>query len=126
MADQISMNEDTFHVITSLRSDSQLHSNRTNDEFSADQAPSQFYLFSYHHDRMLAAVSDFSWPVAIQVLDGTAGLAFLEQEVCTHLLQKYGDDGYGSPLKVARSRWKSIITDDCRYVLPYRILERLR
>lgn len=90
-----------FQIFTSLRSDALLLKCLENNKYSfKPPMPSQFYMLSYHRDRMLAAAQAFDWERVAHFLSGDNGLAELDSQIHEHLLSAYGDRNYPKPLKV--------------------------
>jgi hypothetical protein len=59
-------------------------------------------MLSYHHERMLAAATDFGWWQAVKGFksDNNDGLIRFESALETHLQDTYDHPDYPSPLKV--------------------------
>ena len=111
-----SLDPEGVRVITSLRSDSTLLHCKQNHAFSSNAPiPSQFYMLSYHRDRLLAAARDFHWPAASKVLEDNEGMVKLERVLRDALDVEYYDSHCPQPLKVspavAEPGFSSIQTD---------------
>lgn len=89
-----------FEVMTSIRSDAMLKSTPSNQKSRLIDRPSQFYMITYHHDRMLAAATEFGWLQAIRSFASESGVARLESALEQHLHDMYGRTDYPCPLKV--------------------------
>ena len=94
-----------FEVLTSLRYDPLLLSSPLNTALSSDPtSPTGFYMLSYHHARLLAAVSDLGWNRPIELLEGVTnpdeGLPWLTRILTTSVEQCQKSSGTTGPLKV--------------------------
>ena len=119
MRQKESLGPEDIRIITSLRSDSALLHSEQNHAFSKNPpAPSQFYISSYHRDRLLAAARDFQWGPAIKVLEDSDGVAKLEKVLRDALDVEYHDSHYPQPLKassdIAVSVFASMPTDEAQ------------
>ena len=92
-------------IITSIRSDGALLDCEQNNVFSLNGfSPSQFYMFSYHRDRMLATARELQWTQAIEVLDGDDGLHNLMDVLHGALGAHLQDPRYSKPMKASPKR----------------------
>lgn len=94
-----------FEVMTSIRSDAILKSSISNTKLSFMDRPSQFYMISYHYDRMVGAATQFRWFKAVKSFESESGIAQLESALEQHLHDTYGRADYAFPLKVKCHIW---------------------
>ena len=90
----------SFEIMTSIRSDAILKFTPFSPNSSFMERPSQFYMLSYHFDRMLAAANEFCWLQTAKSFGGENGIARLESALKQHLYNTYGNADYPCPLKV--------------------------
>ena len=107
---------DTFEIISTIRSDGYLlHSEEntlTNVIMTSvvGNCPIQFYMLSYHQERLLATAKAFGWKTTFTdkalgsdmtlPLEGLEGFAKLKHLLHIHLRMKYTDYNYSAPLMV--------------------------
>lgn len=97
---------DEFEIISTLRSDEILLYSRENTLVNATipgtlaRSPVQFYMLSYHRDRMMASAAAFGWDTS--PLEGPKGFSDLLHMLHDHLKSEYNDQNYTAPLMV---RW---------------------
>lgn len=90
-----------IEITTSIRSDVTLIESPVNTTLSGTATePCQFYMLSYHRDRMLTTAAEFAWIEAFKVLDGADGLRHFENALHEHLAHAYGDRSHPDPIKV--------------------------
>lgn len=89
-----------FEIMTSIRSDAILKDAALNSKSPKTSQPSQFYMLSYHYDRMLAAATSFGWSQAVKNFKNNNGIVQVEAAMEKHLQDTYGAADYPSPLKV--------------------------
>ena len=95
--------DSSISITTSIRSDTALTKSAINSALSGPTPePCQFYMLSYHRDRMLTTATEFAWTKAYAILDGAKGLHHLKNALREYLARKYGDPNYPQPLKVQR------------------------
>lgn len=90
-----------FDIISTIRSDGILYSSEANTMINAHMGSTrsiQFYMLSYHQERMLVSARAFGWNTdALEGFDGWNRLLHLLHD---HLLLKYKVWDYGAPLMV--------------------------
>jgi len=92
-----------IEITTSIRSDITLTESGVNTTLSGTATePCQFYMLSYHRDRMLSTAAEFAWIEAFKVLDGADGLRLLKNTLHEHLAHTYGDHNHPDRIKVQR------------------------
>lgn len=89
-----------FEVMTTIRSDAILKFSPSNPNSRFMERPSQFYMITYHYDRILAAAIEFRWFRAAKSFASESGVARLESALKQHLLRAHGNTDYPCPLKV--------------------------
>lgn len=96
---------DDFLIISTLRSDIELARNKQNDTFSPNSPrPCQFYMLSFHLDRMLAAARAFGWTKAILKLTLPSALQDLEHDMKAHLQTENAPSELEGALRVQQVR----------------------
>jgi 4-amino-4-deoxychorismate lyase len=74
-----------FELFTSLRFDPLLETNVANREIRRNKLPfAKFYMFPFHHDRLVEAAKQFGWFAIATQLEGSAGLDHLHKELCNY------------------------------------------
>ena len=107
---------DTFEIISTIRSDGNLlHSEEntlTNVIMTSKTGnfPIQFYMLSYHQERLLATAKAFGWKTTFRTkalgsnttapLEGLEAFAKLKQLLHIHLREKYAEWNFSAPLMV--------------------------
>jgi hypothetical protein len=91
--------------MTCLRYDPLLLSSPLNTALSSDPTvPTGFYMLSYHHARLLSAVSALGWNRPIEMLEGQAngeeGLPWLAQLLTNNVEELQKSSGKRESLKV--------------------------
>lgn len=95
---------DGFDIISAIRSDAILlyswQNTWVNAEISgtAARSPAQFYMLSYHLDRMLNAAEEFGWDTS--PLEGPKAFAELLEKLHDHLEREHNDRNHAAPLKL--------------------------
>lgn len=95
---------DTFDIISTIRSDAILLHSEENTRVNATikctlaRSPVQFYMLSYHRDRMLASAKAFGWDTSL--LEGPEAFKGLLDMLYEHLQKKYNSWTYAAPLMV--------------------------
>lgn len=68
-----------FELFTTLLSSGSLAAREENDIVDEGRARHcEFYMLTYHHDRILAAADHFGWTQVSELLSGMKGLSWLE------------------------------------------------
>ena len=93
-----------FNIISTIRSDAILGYSSENSWLDPPingapaRSPAQFYMLSYHRDRMLDAAEAFGRDTS--PLEGPKGLIELSEKLHDHLEREYNDRNFPAPLKV--------------------------
>ncbi|MCJ1282699.1 hypothetical protein MMC26_002024 [Xylographa opegraphella] len=90
-------------IFTTLRSDALLLThplNRFSPTSPSPPSPSQFYLLSYHRDRLLCAAQQFNFQPAIKLLSTPSSLSTLQSALEQHLLHTYSSRTHPSPVRI--------------------------
>lgn len=93
-----------FLIISTIRSDAILLGSQQNTRVNATinstlaRSPIQFYMLSYHRDRMLASAKAFGWDTS--PLEGPQAFKLLLNMLHDHLHSKFNGRTYIAPLMV--------------------------
>ncbi|CAD6567152.1 MAG: hypothetical protein ASARMPRED_000516 [Alectoria sarmentosa] len=95
---------DTFDIISTIRSDAILLHSEENTRVNATinctlaRSPVQFYMLSYHRDRMLASAKAFGWDTSL--LEGPKAFEGLLDMLYEHLQKNYNSRTFAAPLMI--------------------------
>ena len=98
-----------YELFSSLRYDPQLGSAVDRGVLQAEgQLPTSkdFYMLTFHRDRMLSAATHFQWKAAITAITGTEGLLRLEQALSDAVSAHHNETSeneHNAPLRVSLS-----------------------
>ena len=97
---------DGFDIISTIRSDAILYQSPENIRVNAHARSNatgdaqQFYMLSYHQERMLASAKAFGWDTTSKLLEGPEGFDRLLMLLHDHLELTYNNRRYPAPLMV--------------------------
>ena len=103
---------DNFDIISTIRSDAELLYSQENTSINTivkstlGASPVQFYMLSYHQERMLASAKAFGWDTSL--LEGPKAFKELLDMLHDYLQSEHNDRTYAAPLMVRYTRFPRI------------------